>query len=109
MSNTYAGRYRKKDLHVIATAILDGLYIDDCEYGGWCIDSKRPFGNSDVNSDMIDMLGIDVQKCPHCNEFIDGDDGTRESMSPNFTGMLATTYPNAGPNSQTPRRLSDHS
>jgi len=61
MSNTYAGRDRKKDSHVIASAIVEGLYINNDEYGAWCIDCKRPFGNSDVEGDMIEMLGIDCK------------------------------------------------
>lgn len=30
---------------------------DDCEFGAPCIDPKRPYGNSDVISDMKEILG----------------------------------------------------
>ena len=29
---------------------------DGCEFGGPCVDPKRPFGNSDVYKDMAEIL-----------------------------------------------------
>lgn len=34
---------------------------DDCEYGAPCIDPKRPYGNSDVPGDIVEILGWDPQ------------------------------------------------
>jgi len=31
---------------------------DDCEFGAPCIDPKRPYGNSDVYQDMLEILGL---------------------------------------------------
>ena len=31
---------------------------DDCEFGAPCIDPKRPFGNSDVYGDIVNILGM---------------------------------------------------
>ena len=30
---------------------------DNCEFGAPCINPKRPYGNSDVYNDMLDILG----------------------------------------------------
>ena len=30
---------------------------DNCEYGAPCIDPKRPYGNSDVESDIAELIG----------------------------------------------------
>lgn len=42
--------------------LLKKLYIawSEDEFGGPCIDSKRPFGNSDVISDLAEILGINL-------------------------------------------------
>lgn len=31
-----------------------------CEYGAPAIDCKRPYGNSDVEADMMEMFGVDA-------------------------------------------------
>lgn len=33
---------------------------DDMEFGGPCVDPKRPFGNSDVYKDMAEILCLDM-------------------------------------------------
>ena len=40
--------------------LLKEFYIgwQGCEFGAPCVDCKRPFGNSDVYSDMAKILGI---------------------------------------------------
>lgn len=53
---TLPGRDRRADMLVIADAFFENLRRDDCEYGGWGIDPKRPFGNSYVDGDMCEML-----------------------------------------------------
>lgn len=49
-------RDRDADMKTLAVAFFENLERDNCEYGGWGVDSKRPFGNSDVDGDIIDML-----------------------------------------------------
>ena len=44
---------------------------DDAEFGAPCIDSKRPYGNSDVYEDMVKILGLPHKTCPHCGELLD--------------------------------------
>lgn len=34
-------------------------YNDDCEFGAPEVDPKRPYGNSDVYQDMIEILGFE--------------------------------------------------
>ncbi len=48
------------------------MYVgwDDCEYGAPAIDPKRPYGNSDVEGDIADILGWKV-----------GEDGLSEKQS----------------------------
>lgn len=50
----------------------------DCETGAPEIDPKRPYGNSSVASDVIEILGFKINRCPHCNEIIDDDNNCEE-------------------------------
>ena len=55
-----------EDLKLLAKAVLDNLeYKNDCEFGSIGIDCKRPFGNSDVEPDMLEIIGWEME----------GDDG----------------------------------
>lgn len=49
------------------------MYVswDDCEYGAPAIDCKRPYGNSYVEGDMLEILGIED---PRKREDYDGDE-----------------------------------
>ena len=49
-------RNEQQDLKILADAFFAGLTILEWEYGGIGIDPKRPFGNSDVEADMLEML-----------------------------------------------------
>ena len=49
-------RDEQKDLKVLADAFFRELFISDCEYGGIGLDPKRPFGNSSVERDMLELL-----------------------------------------------------
>ena len=51
---------KEKHLRLLANAFFDNLEIDGSEYGGIGLDSKRPFGNSDVEGDMLEILDIEV-------------------------------------------------
>lgn len=52
-----AVRFSLKPEHL---ALLRRAYIgwDNCEYGAPAIDCKRPYGNSDVEGDIGEILGI---------------------------------------------------
>lgn len=43
--------------------LLENAYVgwEDCEYGAPCIDCKRPYGNSSVEGDMVEILGTKVK------------------------------------------------
>ena len=58
-------RDENKDLEILATAVVSKLFVNDCEYGAIGVDPKRPFGNSDVTSDILKMIGWEME----------GDDG----------------------------------
>lgn len=47
---------------------------EDCEYGAPAMDCKRPFGNSSVIPDVMEILGVEEKKCPHCGESLDETD-----------------------------------
>ncbi len=68
------GRSREQDLRILAYHFFINLIRVNCEYGAWGLDGKRPFGNSDVEGNIITLLGIEVRKCKHCNEPIEYDD-----------------------------------
>ena len=44
---------------------------DDTEFGAPCIDPKRPYGNSSVYEDMVKILRLPHNACPHCGELLD--------------------------------------
>jgi hypothetical protein len=45
-----------RDLEKLATAFFDNLRLDNSEYGGIGLDPKRPFGNSNVEHDILNIL-----------------------------------------------------
>lgn len=47
---------KKRDLNKLEKAFFDHLRYDDIEYGGLGIDPKRPFGNSDVEGDILEDI-----------------------------------------------------
>lgn len=50
-------RNAESDLKILADAFFNSLRITNCEYGGIGLDCKRPFGNSDVDRDILRMIG----------------------------------------------------
>lgn len=44
--------------------LLQNMYVSwfDCEYGAPSIDPKRPYGNSSVEHDIIEILGWEVSE-----------------------------------------------
>lgn len=50
-------RDMNSDLACLADAFFDNLIINKCEFGGIGLDGKRPFGNGDVEADMLEIIG----------------------------------------------------
>lgn len=54
---------RPAHLAALADAFYQNLEREThCEYGGWGLDDKRPFGNSSVNWDILEICGIDYEE-----------------------------------------------
>lgn len=60
-------RDKSDDLFLIASAFFDNLTIDKVEYGAIGVDCKRPFGNSDVEHDMLEIIEWE----PESNDGVD--------------------------------------
>lgn len=52
-----ASRNRNEDLAKLADAFFENLERNSIEYGGWGLDGKRPFGNSYVEGDILEIIG----------------------------------------------------
>lgn len=50
-------RNRDDDMLKMERAFFANLQIDNCEYGGIGLNSKRPFGNSDATGDILELIG----------------------------------------------------
>src|SRR5277367_2712013 len=48
---------RESHMELLATAFFENLELDNVEFGGWGLDSKRPFGNSMVEPDLAQIIG----------------------------------------------------
>lgn len=73
---TIAGRDRAADQHKLAVAWVNRLQWENCEYGAWSNNPKRPFGNSgneQIAEDILKILGAEdaLPRCPHCDGVID--------------------------------------
>lgn len=65
-------RNEQEDLKKLAKAFYENLeYSDGCEYGSVGTDCKRPFGNSDVEGDILELIEWEPE----------GDDGEDECYS----------------------------
>lgn len=49
-------RDEQQDLKILAKAFFNNLTITTCEFGGIGLDCKRPFGNSDAEGDILEIL-----------------------------------------------------
>lgn len=70
------GRSRDADLYNLTRAWVSRLRWESCEYGGWVVDPKRPFGNSgdgQIADDILEIIGAenDAPTCPHCGKMVD--------------------------------------
>lgn len=75
------------DMIILVEAFFRNLQRDNCEYGGIGIDAKRPFGNSDVEGDILDML----------DQLPEGDDGEGPCWSSKQRQYAAALYDNLIP------------
>ena len=52
-------RDKEADLKKLADRVIEELYFDDrCENGAPTLDCKRPFGNSDIEHDIFEIIGL---------------------------------------------------
>ena len=59
----------KKDMFKLEKAFFENLQRDNTNNGGIGIDSKRPFGNSDVESDILEyVLNVEPEGNEEDNE-----------------------------------------
>jgi len=76
-------RNEREDLEKLANAVIENLeYNDMCEYGSIGVDCKRPFGNSDVEADMLEIIGWEME----------GDDGEDACYSSTQRDYVRTLY-----------------
>lgn len=62
-------RSKSNDLKLLATAFFKNLTLNDREYGGIGLDSKRPFGNSDVTTDILEIIKMEpYYRCQRCGD-----------------------------------------
>lgn len=53
---------QQEDLAKLANAFFDNLLYDPhCEYGSIGLDCKQPFGNSQVEADILEIIGARMQ------------------------------------------------
>lgn len=64
-------RDRDEDMRRLAQCALRSMEYDNVEFGGLGLDSKRPFGNSDVVGDILEIIGATEE----------GDDGDEPCWS----------------------------
>lgn len=72
-----------EDLAKLADAFFEYLsYEPGCEYGSVGLNCKRPFGNSDVEGDILEIIGAKPQ----------GDDGEEECWASHQREYAASLY-----------------
>lgn len=59
MKKCYCSKVEEIEITEEHMKLLQRAYVDweDCEYGAPAIDCKRPYGNSDVEGDICEILG----------------------------------------------------
>jgi hypothetical protein len=73
----------EKDLAKLADAFFDNIAYDPaCEYGSIGLDCKRPFGNSSVEGDILEIIGAEMQ----------GDDGDGPCWASHQREYAASLY-----------------
>jgi len=70
------------DLNKLAVAFFENLKIFKCEYGSLGLDPKRPFGNSDADRDILNLIGWEPE----------GDDGSEPCFASWQRGYARSLY-----------------
>lgn len=79
---------KDEDMLKLEKAFFSNLQRSDCEYGAIGVDCKRPFGNSDVEGDILcDILEAEME----------GDDGEEPCYSSKQRAYAAALYDNLIP------------
>jgi len=74
---------RSADLAKLANAFFENLTYDPhAEYGAIGVDCKRPFGNSDVEGDVLEIIGAEME----------GDDGEEPCWASHQRKYAASLY-----------------
>lgn len=74
---------QQEDLAKLADAFFDNIAYDpSCEYGSIGLDCKRPFGNSSVEHDILEIIGAEMQ----------GDDGHGQCWASHQREYAAALY-----------------
>lgn len=82
------GRNLDVDLEALADAFFQNLYREQhTEYGGWGLDDKRPFGNSSVELDILEIIGMSP------DDFADAE----HSILPEYRTYANNLYEELGP------------
>jgi hypothetical protein len=80
-------RCKSEHLLLLEKAFFQNLQRDNCEYGAIGVDCKRPFGNSDVEGNILEIIGAEM----------DGDDGEDPCWSSAQRDYAALLYDNLIP------------
>lgn len=90
--NSLTHRDRNADLLKLADAFFENLERGRGEYGGWGQDDKRPFGNSDTDYDIAEIIGLTLPDYDtEYDSYIVHTDYCRELYS-NLGDFLKTTW-----------------
>jgi hypothetical protein len=76
------GRDREADMKMLEMMFFANLERGNCEYGGIGLNDKRPFGNGDVEGDILEAIGADME----------GDDGEYDCWSSGQHEYAASLY-----------------
>lgn len=75
-------KLKQDDMLKLEKAFFKNLIRGEYEYGAIGVDCKRPFGNSDVPADILEIIGAVPE----------GDDGKAECWSSNQREYAAEMY-----------------
>lgn len=88
------GRNVVSDLRKLAKAFLSHLQFDDyCEYGSLGTDCKRPFGNSDVEGDILGIIEWEPEKFDELNQCYAPSNNQIDYVNTLFQGGLKQFLP----------------
>ena len=86
------GRNRQEDLAKLADAFFENLELDDNEFGGIGVNSKRPFGDSNPEKDILKIIGWEPEKSDHESYSREQGAYARELYSEHLIPYLQETF-----------------